>query len=121
LTYCTHVKRRHKEIVEFEFKHGTFLTVVAGWFIHPTVAPERCGSNPVHHAVHSNCASRSLSAQFKARSDDAFCRIVQPGFVGKDMLARHTIANVTARSFIFVHSLMMVGICTLILNVTLTI
>jgi hypothetical protein len=120
------LKDAHKDSVDFEFKHGTFLALIAGWFITSENARTFLSQRIIVVVVLCillitlTCLHGVWVWQFKVRSDDAFHRIGQLGFIQQEMLARHTVTNITYRSFILVHSTVTMGICALILNVTLT-
>ena len=119
------LKDSHKEIVDFEFKQATFLALVAGWFITSGTAREFLSHRSIV-AVIICVILLTLTVfhamwvwQFKVRSDDAFHRMGQLSFMREELLAHHTVTHITSRSFIFMHSLITLGICAMILTATL--
>jgi hypothetical protein len=119
------MKDSYTGLIDFEFKHGTVLTLIAGWFITSDKARDFIATNLISLTLMLVflVALTSFHAKwvkvYKSRSDHAFERLVVLAFMSEAFLRLNAIPDASVKRFIAFHIIITVGICLMMLDASL--
>jgi hypothetical protein len=119
------MKDSYSGLIDFEFKHGTILLVMAGWFITSDKAREFLSISilSVLLVLVILIALTTFHARwvhvYKARSDHAFERLQTLAFMPETFLKLNAIPDASVKRFIAFHVIVTVGISLMVFETTL--
>jgi hypothetical protein len=119
------MKDSYSGLIDFEFKHGTILSVVAGWFITSDKARDFLSTSiiSVLLVLVIMIALTTFHARwvhvYKARSDHAFERLQTLSFMPEPFLKLNAIPDASVKRFVGFHAIVTVGICLMVLETAL--
>src|SRR5690348_13140796 len=116
------MKESYSGLIDFEFKHGTILSLVAGWFITSDKARDFVSTSiiSVLLVLVILIALTTFHARwvhvYKARSDHAVERLRTLSFMPEPFLTLNAIPDASVKRFIAFHAIVTVGISLMILD-----
>jgi len=119
------MKDSYTGLIDFEFKHGTVLTLIAGWFITSDKARDFISTHLISlilmlvFLVALTYFHAKWVKVYKSRSDHAFERLQVLAFMPEAFLRLNAIPDASVKRYIAFHSIITVCICLMMLDASL--